>query len=80
MPQGSRNWNTKDEASGYVGYVTRFQVRTSHLQKYDVQTVGSSIHKEYWIPADELPEFNDNIVGLIEVIAEFRPPERSEEP
>jgi hypothetical protein len=70
----ARNWNTKDEASGYVGYVTRFQVRSDYLSRYDVQTVGSSIHKEYWIPAEELAEFNENIIGDIEVIAEFHPP------
>ncbi len=29
-------------------------------------------HQEYWIPADDLPEFNNNIVGDIEVIAEYR--------
>jgi len=33
--------------------------------------VGSAIHQEYWIPAGELDEFNANIVGLIEVVAEF---------
>ena len=70
----ARDWNTKDEASGFVGYVTRFRVRREYLNQYDVQTVGSSIHKEYWIPADELAEFNRNIVGSIEVIAEFHPP------
>jgi hypothetical protein len=75
----ARNWNTKDEASGYVGYVTRFQVRTAYLQNYDVQTVGSSIHKEYWIPAEDLSEFNNNIVGIIEVISEFRPPDPPDE-
>jgi hypothetical protein len=69
----ARDWNTKDEASGFVGYVTRFQVRTEFLGRYDVQTVGSSIHQEYWIPAEDLPEFNRNLVGPIEVIAEFRP-------
>jgi hypothetical protein len=68
----ARDWNTKDEASGYVGYVTRFRVRTDFLKRYDVQTVGSSVHQEYWIPAEELSEFNENIVGHIEVIAEFR--------
>jgi hypothetical protein len=36
-----------------------------------VQTVGSSQHQEYWIPEAELTEFNQNIVGKIEVIAEF---------
>ncbi|MEO6808292.1 MAG: hypothetical protein ABI353_04185 [Isosphaeraceae bacterium] len=70
----ARNWNTKDEASGFVGYVTRFQVRTEFLRRYDVQTVGSSVHQEYWVPAEDLPEFNRNLVGPIEVIAEFRPP------
>jgi hypothetical protein len=72
--QIARDWNTKDEASGFVGYVTRFRVRTEFLQRYPVQTVGGSQHQEYWIPAEELEEFNRNIVGDIEVIAEFRPP------
>lgn len=27
------------------------------------------MHQEYWIPAEDLPKFNRNIVGLIEVIA-----------
>lgn len=29
-------------------------------------------HTEWWIPAEELEELNDNIVGLIEVIGEYR--------
>ncbi len=69
----ARDWNTKDEASGYVGYVTRFRVRSDYLAQYDVQTVGSRVHQEYWIPAEDLDEFNRNIVGPIEVIAEYRP-------
>ncbi|MBD2296749.1 hypothetical protein H6G06_25515 [Anabaena sphaerica FACHB-251] len=69
--QIARDWNTKDKASGYVGYVTRFQVRSKFLDKYTVQTVGSSQHQESWIPAEELDEFNANIFHKIEVIAEF---------
>jgi hypothetical protein len=42
------------------------------LSRFQVQTVGGAIHTEYWIPAEELPEFNANIVGMIEVIEEFR--------
>lgn len=76
--QIARDWNTKDAASGFVGYVTRFHVNKTYLSRYQVQTVGTRIHQEYWIPAEELPEFNRNIVGKIEVIAEFRPPEQSE--
>jgi hypothetical protein len=70
--QIAKDWNTKDAASGYVGYVTRFQVNQNFLKQYTVQTVGSTQHQEYWIPAEELPQFNQNIVGLIEVIAEFK--------
>lgn len=71
--QIARDWNTKDQASGYVGYVTRFAVRREFLANYSIQTVGSSQHQEYWIPAEELIDFNKNIVGKIEIIAEFRP-------
>lgn len=69
----ARDWNTKDAASGYVGYVTRFAVRAAFLARYDVHVVGpSGLAEEYWIPAEDLPEFNASIVGLIEVIAEYR--------
>ena len=68
--QIARDWNAKLEA-GRRGYVTRFQVRTEFLARYERRTVGGSIHQELWVPAEELPEFNRNIVGLIEVTAEF---------
>ena len=69
--QIARDWNTKDERSGFVGYVLRFRVRAEFLSKYAVHTAGGSQHREYWIPAAELPEFNENIVGTIEVLSEF---------
>ena len=67
----ARDWNAKYNAVK-SGYVTRFQVRTSFLQRYEVQTVGGSEHQEYWIPAEDLEEFNRHIVGDIAVIAEYR--------
>jgi hypothetical protein len=68
--QIARDWNAKHNADN-VGYVTRFHVRKSFIARYEVQTVGGSSHRELWIPAAELREFNMNIVGQIEVIAEF---------
>jgi hypothetical protein len=62
------DWNVK--ASG-EGYVTRFQVRKSFLDGYAVQNAGGSQFQEYWIPAEDLQAFNNNIVGLIEVTAKF---------
>ena len=70
--QIARDWNTKDERSGHAGYVLTFEVRSSFLGSYEVQTVGTSEHKEYWIPGRDLVEFNKNIVGPIEVLCEFR--------
>ena len=70
--QIARDWNTSDAASGYAGYVLRFRVWSSYASRFDVHTVGSQIAQELWVPAEGLPEFNRNIVGQIEVIAEFR--------
>lgn len=70
--QIARDWNTKDDASGRIGYVLRFRVRSTHLRKYEPRVVGAAVHNEYWIPADELHRFNDAIVGLIETIAMYR--------
>ena len=68
--QIAEEWNAKRTKSGR-GYVTRFRVRSEYLSRYEIKTVGSTIHKEFWIPAEDLSEFNQNIVGAIEVIAEF---------
>lgn len=64
----ARDWNVK--ASG-VGYVTRFRVRKSFLDRYEVRQVGGETILEYWIPAEDLDALNDNIVGQIEEVARF---------
>lgn len=33
--------------------------------------VGDTQHREYWIPAGDLHELNENIVGEIVVLAKF---------
>lgn len=65
----ARDWNVK--ASG-VGYVTRFEVAKDFLDRYPVQQAGGRTILEYWIPAEDLEELNRHIVGLIEVVSEFR--------
>ena len=62
-------WNIKNSG---VGYVTKFEVKKEFTKKYDIQTVGASHHTEWWVPAEELEELNSNIVGLIEVVGEYR--------
>ena len=67
--QIARDWNTKD---GGTGYVLRFQIDATFLSRYPVKTVGAAIHQEYWIPADELAEFNEHLIGPIEVVVSFQ--------
>ena len=67
--QIARDWNVPQSGAGFV---IRFRVAAEFAKRYPVQTVGSSIHKELWVPAEELPEFNRHIVGKLEVTAEFR--------
>lgn len=67
--QIAERWNVNESGGGFV---TRFEVDSEFVSKYPVQTVGSRIHQELWVPADELDEFNRHIVGLIEVVAEYR--------
>lgn len=68
--QIARDWNARYNDPP-AGYVTRFQVLTTFLDRYQVQIVGASYHAEYWIPAEDLELFNQHIVGEIEVIAEY---------
>jgi len=68
----AREWNTKDEASDFAGFVTRFEIDDTCVARFPVQTVGGAEHRELWVPAEALAEFNAHIRGLIEVIEEYR--------
>ena len=68
----ARDWNTKDAASGFAGFVTRFEVDAAFAARYPVQTAGAHRHQELWVPAEDLARFNEHIIGPIAVVAEFR--------
>lgn len=67
--QIARDWNVKESGAGFV---TKFEIDGDYLGRYSVQKVGGSIHTEYWIPAEDLENFNRHILGKIEVCAEFQ--------
>lgn len=67
--QIARDWNVPASGSGFV---TRFAVSKSYINQFEIQNVGGEIHNELWIPAEQLDEFNQHIVGNIEVTKEFR--------
>lgn len=65
----ARDWNVAESGAGFV---TRFEVKTSYLDRHPVQEAGGRAHLEYWIPAEDMDAFNAAIVGRIEVVREFR--------
>ena len=65
----AQQWNAKEHG---IGYVTKFLVRRAFVEQFPIQQVGSAHHTEWWIPAGQLEQLNDNIVGLIEVVGEYR--------
>lgn len=64
----AKDWNVPESGEGFV---TRFAVRREFMARYAIHQVGGAEHTEWWIPAEDLEELNDNIVGTIEVIARF---------
>lgn len=67
----AEKWNTRDEAGNYLGFVTKFNVKEETVKQYPAQNVGARNHNELWVPSEELEDFNDAIVGEIEVIRVF---------
>ena len=66
--QIARDWNVPASGSGFV---TRFTVDAVYLARFELRCVGGREHQELWVPAEELPEFNHHIIGLIEVPQRF---------
>lgn len=64
----ARDWNVAAHGSGFV---TRFQVDAAFAERYPVRQAGGRTILELWVPAEELEEFNEHIVGRIEVVHEF---------
>lgn len=71
----ARAWNAA--GSSGAGFVTQFEVETSYAAQFEVHTVGSKIHQELWVPAVGLDQFNQHILGKIEVVAIFYGPQFS---
>ena len=65
-------WNVKDKFSGYVGYVLEFEVDDEFLRQFNLRTVGTNRHQEFWIPSERLKDFNAQIQGEIKVIVKFQ--------
>ena len=64
------SWNVKYNED-HRGYVTKFEVDDQYCGQFEVHQVGGAHHKELWVPAEKLGEFNKHIIGEIHIIKEF---------
>ena len=51
--------------------MTKFEIDDAYGVQFEIHQVGDKYHKELWIPAESLEEFNLHIIGKICVINEF---------
>jgi len=69
--QIARDWNSTRTDTGYLGFVTRFDVEDHYAGQFEKSTVGGRQHQELWVPVEDLDEFNRHLVGKIELIAKY---------
>jgi tetratricopeptide (TPR) repeat protein len=67
--QTASDWNAK--SGQFAGYVTQFKVEDEYIERFEKHNVGGSQQREFWIPAEELDEFNRHIVGHIKVVEAY---------
>lgn len=68
--QITREWNAPS-GPDFAGYVIKFDLSSDYVNQFPVKTVGGSIHKELWVPAEQLNEFNSKIVNGIQAVEAY---------
>jgi hypothetical protein len=68
--QIAEGWNTKYN-NPPCGFITKFAVSDEYIKQFEIRIVGARENTELWIPAENLTEFNANILGKITIEAEY---------
>ncbi len=68
--QIAEGWNTKYN-NPPCGFITKFDVNDEYIKQFEIQIVGARENAELWIPAENLTEFNANILGEITIEAAY---------
>lgn len=64
-----RQWNSREAAAGFCGFVTEFDLGDELAARYPVQQLGGGpVYRELWVPAEELTRFNEHLIGPIRVV------------
>ncbi len=69
--QIAKDWNTNDPNSGFAGFVTQFDVDEAYISQFEIKIVGGRQHQELWVPAADLAELNQHILGQIKIVAAY---------
>ncbi len=69
--QIAERWNAPAADSGHAGFVTECKLDAKYAAQFNVHLVGSALHRELWVPAEQLEEFNHHIVGPIAVVGAY---------
>ena len=72
----ARDWNAPRDG---VGHVTRFEIDRTFAERYPIQQAGGRTVLELWVPAGDLADLNREIIGPIQVVAEYRASFRHED-
>lgn len=67
--QTASDWNARN--GQLAGYVTQFKIEDDYISQFEKHIVGDSQHEEFWIPAEEVEEFNKHISGHIKVVEAY---------
>ena len=64
-----------EASSRYTANAKRLMVEALGRSNADRHSQGAAgpTFRELWVPAEELAEFNEAIVGRIEIVSEYRP-------
>ncbi len=59
----------KEAAPAGSCYLATFCICAAYVRSFEVQTLSGEVYEELWVPAEELPFFNEKIVGKIRLVA-----------
>jgi hypothetical protein len=61
--QIASTWDTREEP--FAGYVLEMEISDTYGAGFTTRTVGNNIHRELWVPSEELTEFNNQLTRPI---------------
>ncbi len=55
----------------FAGYITRFSLDDTYATRFEHHNVEGHQYEEFWVPAEQLEEFNHQIIGHIEITGAY---------